>query len=865
MPELDLAGRTLGRYQIIAPLGSGGMAVVYRARQTDLDRIVALKILPPELGLDKSYIARFMQEARSAAALEHPHIVPIYDVGTAEGLHYIAMKYIQGETLKELALREGALDVARAAGLLEQVAGALDYAHANGIIHRDIKPSNMMVDRSGWVYLTDFGLARTGGGSGGLTIAGTVMGTPEYMSPEQAQGLANLGPPSDIYALGIVLYELLTGRMPFRADTPMGMLVARLQQAPTPPRDYRSDLPLPVEDVIMRALARKPEARYQSASELIAALKRAAGLGSQPLAAPLRPDETPGRGVAAADAHTLPRTPYPPAQMAAPPVQPAAPAQLHAPAAPQPATPAAAPTIVTPPPAAAPAHTPPARQGAGRLPLLLGAGVIVLLLLVAGLVVFGRMRSEAAVAERLDAGRAAFERPGGLDDAIAAYQEALELRPGHPEASVRLALIHLLRDRYQDAQALSEEAIDADDDNALAHAVLAEALVNQGEREEALEAAEEAISLDPEQPVGYAVRAVIKADEALETDDEALIEEALADAEQSIRLAAGRENLFQAMAYNARGYVYWQYYLLTNNASMADRSGDDFNRAIGLQPQIAVFHSNLGYFYNSQGEQALSRGDEEGAHAKLDLARIQFERAQEADPEYGHAHAGLGWNLYYLQDYTGALGEFDKALALNPANDDAYVGKARVYLDQPEPDYEAAIEALGAAVAVAPSAPVFVSLGWAHMSWAFVQEGEPALASYAASEESFRRALQINERSVEALTGLGWALRGRAEAAGDADLYDEAIAALEQAIEINPKYADAHFGLGWASYGLGEYEQAELSFRHAVELAPNDGGNHYWLGLALREQGRVEEARAAFEEAVRLGNPFAQEALDTLE
>ncbi|HWQ14696.1 MAG TPA: serine/threonine-protein kinase, partial [Roseiflexaceae bacterium] len=235
MPDLNLVGRTLGRYEIIAPLGSGGMAVVYRARQTDLDRVVALKILPPELGLDKSYIARFLQEARSAAALEHPHIVPIFDVGAAEGLHYIAMKYIQGETLKDLALREGALPLERAVGLLEQVAGALDYAHSQGVIHRDIKPTNMMVDRGGWVYLTDFGLARGSAGAG-LTLAGTVMGTPEYMSPEQAQGQANLGPASDIYALGVVLYELLTGAMPFHADTPMGMLVARLQFAPTPPR-----------------------------------------------------------------------------------------------------------------------------------------------------------------------------------------------------------------------------------------------------------------------------------------------------------------------------------------------------------------------------------------------------------------------------------------------------------------------------------------------------------------------------------------------------------------------------------------------------------------------------------------------------
>jgi len=198
------------------------------------------------------------------------------------------MKYIAGQTLKDIVQERGALDIPEAAIMLDQVADALDYAHSRGVIHRDIKPSNMMTDQNGWVYLTDFGLAR-GGNTGGLTMAGTVMGTPEYMSPEQAQGLATIGSPTDIYALGVVLYELLTGQMPFQADTPMGMLVARLQFAPRPPRDYRGDLPMPVEDVIMRALARKPEARYATAKELIAALKSAAGLGTRSFTLPQHP------------------------------------------------------------------------------------------------------------------------------------------------------------------------------------------------------------------------------------------------------------------------------------------------------------------------------------------------------------------------------------------------------------------------------------------------------------------------------------------------------------------------------------------------------------------------------------------------
>ncbi|MEI7773074.1 MAG: serine/threonine-protein kinase, partial [Chloroflexales bacterium] len=313
MSQLNLIGTTLGRFEIISEIGRGGMAVVYKARQADLDRIVALKLLPPEMTHDTSYVARFRQEARSAARLEHPHIMPIYEVGETNGLHYIAMKFIQGRTLKELVQEDGSLSVRRAAEILAQVGDALDHAHRQGVIHRDIKPSNIMITDEGWVYLTDFGLARGTGGTagtttGGLTMAGTVMGTPEYMSPEQAQGLASVGPPTDIYALGVVLYELLTGTFPFKAETPMAMLAARLLQAPIPPRDVRGDLPPTVEDVVMRSLARKPEARFASSAEMAAALRAAAGIGAAPQA---QPQLTPVGGTPAIGATIVAGSPPP--------------------------------------------------------------------------------------------------------------------------------------------------------------------------------------------------------------------------------------------------------------------------------------------------------------------------------------------------------------------------------------------------------------------------------------------------------------------------------------------------------------------------------------------------------------------------
>jgi len=351
MSDVSLVGQTLGRFEILSELGRGGMAVVYKARQTDLDRIVALKILPPSLTSDQSYIARFRQEARSAAQLEHPHIMPIYEVGEVAGYHYIAMKFIKGRTLKQVLEQEGALPIARAAQILAQVGEALDYAHRQGIIHRDIKPSNVMITDDGWIYLTDFGLARgVGSSAGGLTMAGTVMGTPEYMSPEQAQGLPNVGPPTDIYALGVMLYELLTGAFPFKAETPMAMLAARLVHAPIPPRDVRGDLPPAVEDVIMRALARKPEARFASASEMVAALRQAVGMSESELSRPL----TPQRGIPAVAGNTPLRagsTPPPAYGQPAPP-----------PPAPRPAPPPPPP----PPPRAPPPPPPPRDTGGGH-------------------------------------------------------------------------------------------------------------------------------------------------------------------------------------------------------------------------------------------------------------------------------------------------------------------------------------------------------------------------------------------------------------------------------------------------------------------------------------------------------------------
>lgn len=861
MTELNLLGRTIGRFEIRSELGRGGMAVVYCARQTDLERTVALKVLPPAFAHDKSYTDRFLLEARSAAALEHPHIVPIYEVGAAEGLQYIAMKYIAGHTLKDVVQAQGAFSLQQAVSILEQVAEALDYAHSAGMIHRDIKPSNIMVAQNGWVYLTDFGLAR-GATPSGLTMTGTVMGTPEYMSPEQAQGLTTIGPSTDIYALGVVLYEILTANMPFQADTPMGMLVARLQYAPRPPRDYRGDLPLPVEDVIMRALARKPEARYATAGDLIRALKAAAGLSGRSLTAPAQP-VSPPQGIPQPASRPQPnRQPVSP-PFGLPPTQPAGVASSTPPyvkpavnptvSVPRTATPAMGATAIGS--ATAMDTAPATRERRPKRGLLIGAvlALVLLLAVAGGAFLLLQPRVDPKVTQGLLDGKTFLGQKDGLDKAIAAYKSVLAADPNNATAHTQLALIYNLRSRSADAETEARAAIKTDSTSALAQAMLAEALNNQGEYDDASAAADRAIANDEKASSGYAARSTVRADRAAADSDKDMLQEAAADADKALALSAAEDDLSRALAHSARGYVYWQQYSLEDDSDAVKRGVEEFNRAIGLQSQFAVFHSNLGYFYDAQDEH--------------DQAKEKFEAALDADDQYGHAHAGLGWNLYYLDDYTGALGEFDKAIAIDPNDTDAYVGKSRVFQNQDKPDYDQAIDALNRAAGVAPKSPiVFSDLGWAQRNKAnsFEYGSDDQKAAYAEAEKQFHAALDLNKHYVDALTGLGWVLQDQAGVLKDEAKYQEAIETLQKSLAIKEEQPYAHNAIGWSYYGLKQYDQAEVSFRRATELKSDYADAYYGLGEVLEAKGKTDDARQAYQTAVEHGSSFAKDALDKL-
>ncbi len=368
MAAEGLVGKTFGKYRIVEQLGRGGMAEVYKAYQPGLDRYVAVKVMHSFLADDKDFLARFQREAKLVASMRHPNIVQVHDFDVEGGLYYMVMEFIDGETLKtrlqNLEERNQWLSIDEGVRIILAVGSALKYAHRLGMVHRDVKPANVMVDKQGNVILTDFGIAKifAGGSQTQLTATGALVGTPSYMSPEQGMGQPG-DERSDIYSLGVMLYQLVTGRLPFEADTPLAVVIKHINDPLPMPRAVNPDVPEAVERVILKTMAKNPDERYQHVGEMLNDLKRALGMSLDET-----PTDTMRARVLPAGATVVSTgaiTPFPTPARGAP---------------------ISGPTVVSPQAPVSAVGTAPAK--AGPSPLLIGAGAILVVAIAAIVVAF---------------------------------------------------------------------------------------------------------------------------------------------------------------------------------------------------------------------------------------------------------------------------------------------------------------------------------------------------------------------------------------------------------------------------------------------------------------------------------------------
>ncbi|MBN1311496.1 MAG: protein kinase [Anaerolineae bacterium] len=381
----DLTGRTLGQYEIGQQLGQGGMATVYLARQKSIGRTVAIKVMPQHFLHDPTFLQRFEHEVKVIAALQHPRVLPVYDYGQIENRPYIVMAYMSGGTLAD-KIHEGPLPLEQIVKLTEQIAEGLDHAHRKGIIHRDFKPSNVLLDENGNAYLADFGIAKISESTAQLT-GSAIIGTPSYMAPEMAEK-RDITPAVDVYALGVALFQMLTGQYPFQGDTPIRVMMAHASDPIPDVRGTRPDLPETITAVVNKAMAKRPEDRYTTASDLAKDLQQAAQ-GNQP---PVVGKE---RHVDRSDSASVE---WSEAQQAQP-----APAMRESPPSVQ------SPYVSTP----APMYTtpPPAPQKRGCSPAIIVGSIVGVLVLVCvgvflafgGLAVLGSLLSEATATPTIDA------------------------------------------------------------------------------------------------------------------------------------------------------------------------------------------------------------------------------------------------------------------------------------------------------------------------------------------------------------------------------------------------------------------------------------------------------------------------------
>ncbi|MEI6777227.1 MAG: protein kinase [Chloroflexales bacterium] len=718
----DLSGRTLGRYQVLERLGRGGMAEVYRAYQPSLDRYVAIKVIYPHLASDPALLERFGREARAVAALHHPNIVQVHDFDVQSGSAFMAMEFISGPTLKAviqtLHERGRLLPLPVVGQIIGQLADALGYAHEQRVIHRDVKPANVLIRRRNpadtpltpteidallldigptSVVLTDFGVARMIKDSVEHTAAGTILGSPAYMSPEQGRG-ERVGPGSDIYSLGIVLYELLTGRVPFDADTPFAIVIKHSTAPLPPPRHVRPDLPTPVEQVLLKALAKDPQDRFADAAAFGVAVREATASSAPTGFFTQAPSGNPRPAPDPRETRVVEMTEVPPT-----------PTHITLPQS------APEPQPVPPPATSAPAP----RRTCLRTSLTILAVATVLVVAVIGafmaggaLVFRGLFGSDTAanmdkvIAMALSSGHAACSGPGcpggNPEKALAIYNTALALQPNSAALLASRALLYVWWDPYTYANQAHVDitsALSYDKTNAVAYlaraSLSAVTAQDSAARAEALDAFNTAIKLDPSLTVAYLERARFRFS-APDFYDQTSPNRDAVITDTSEVIAREPTN---GVALNLRAEAYY-------NSSRPDESLADTNAALAINPkdfESLLRRGRLNRYHYPQPDAALAdfataiavnpqNSDAREGHAAMLVRTDNYQAALvdaqvmvAADTNNASAATFRGFVLLALDRIPEAQQDFDRALVTSPNDLSARYGRGLVLLAQDKP------------------------------------------------------------------------------------------------------------------------------------------------------------------------------------
>lgn len=922
-----MIGRTLGGYRIVEQIGMGGMATVYKAYDASTDRYVALKTLPEQYSKDPQFVERFRREAKAIAKLEHLHILPLFAYGEDDGVAYLAMRYLPAGTLSSHIKQKGQMPLADAARLLAQIASALDHAHANGVLHRDIKPSNVLIDKDANAYLTDFGIARMVEGTLDLT-GDSILGTPQYMSPEQCQGRKDLTPASDQYSLGVMLYEMVTGRVPFQAETPLAVIIMQINGSELPPpTSLRPDLPEAAEAVILKSLARDPANRYPSCEAMAKAFARAVSQPGHPAQA------------ASPTSFTIsPPTARPTTRRDA------------------------EPTLVQ-------TGTLPATRRGGRSPLVIGGAIVVGAAVIGGIALLASRPTDTAITP-FSPDSSAVAAAASTTAALPSPSETPIPPTPSPEATVQAAIpsetatatliptetatvsstpsqtATTTRIPTETATltpthtatvspAPTRRATTAPSPTAADALPTAVALLlDAGDAGGAIEQITAAIERAPEDGRLYLLRGQAhllngSIDDALidytyavtfaPDDPETFIQRAAAYRQQGNDIAA-TDDLTQAIAlqpdradlYLLRGDAY-------RNLGEAENALADNDKALELEPDSARGYVERATTYSWFGD--------------LESATADYTQALERDPDNADIYIQRGANYRWQNQYDLALADFMTARDRAPDNYRAYLGSIQVLLAALDEgaaldgyDLDHALDDANRAIDLAPDD----SETWLHRG-----KVERYLSDTDAAINDFTRSIQIYDGSGEAYLNRGYAYT----AAGD---YAEAREDFERILDVDPTNVDALHGRieayleasdngeTWAGYDLdaalvdannslaqddsnpisyllrgkvlnrlgqpeaaledlnrtvsgapdmawgyqergfiystlGDTDEAVVDFQRALELDPSDSWSYVGLGDAYYTAGRTAEALDAYQAyAERAGDDAADYVLERI-